>query len=129
MARDGLPVAFIDWPTAGPTGRMDEIATTAWLNAQLHDDDIAERQDLPDAAARAAQLRLFADGYGLPAGDREILVSAMIEYAVRDSAAEAAQARVTPDSGDATALWAIAWRARSAAWMIRHRALLERALS
>lgn len=26
VARDGLPVAFIDWPTAGPTGRLDEIA-------------------------------------------------------------------------------------------------------
>ena len=55
VARDGLPVAFIDWPTAGPTGRLDEIAAAAWLNAQLHDDDIAERQSLPDATARAAQ--------------------------------------------------------------------------
>ena len=48
VARDGLPVAFIDWPTAGPTDRLDEIAATAWLNAQLHDDDIAERQNLPE---------------------------------------------------------------------------------
>ena len=49
----------------------------------------------------------------------------MIEYAIRDCAAETVQAHVTPDQGDATALWAIAWRARSAAWMIRHRHLLE----
>ena len=41
MARDGLPIAFIDWPTAGPTDRIDEIAGAAWLNAQLHD-DVAE---------------------------------------------------------------------------------------
>jgi hypothetical protein len=27
--------------TAGPTDRLDEVAATAWLNAQLHDDDIA----------------------------------------------------------------------------------------
>ena len=47
-----LPVAFIDWVTAGPTDPLDEIAATAWLNAQLHDDDIAERQDLPSARAR-----------------------------------------------------------------------------
>ena len=73
MARDGLPVAFIDWATAGPTDRLDEIAAAAWLNAQLHDDDIAERQSLPDATARAAQLRLFADGYGLAAGGRRPL--------------------------------------------------------
>ena len=129
VARDGLPVAFIDWPTAGPTDRLDEIAGTAWLNAQLHDDDIAGRQDLPSAEARATQLRCFADGYGLAAEDRDALVTAMIEYAIRDSAAEAIQGRVTAEAGDPTALWPIAWRARSAAWMIRHRKLLHDALT
>ena len=54
-------------------------------------------------------------------------VTKMIEYAIRDCAAEAIQAQVTPAQGDSTALWAIAWRARSAAWMIRHRHLLEHA--
>jgi hypothetical protein len=129
VARDGLPVAFCDWATAGPTGRLDEIAATAWLNAQLHDDDIAERQGLPSASARAAQLRLFADGYRLAEPDRGVLVTAMIEYAIRDSAAEAVQAEATPDKQDFNALWAVAWRARSAAWMVRHRALLEHALT
>ena len=129
VARDGLPVAFIDWVTAGPADRLEEIAATAWLNAQLHDDDIAERQGLPGAQARAAQLRCFADGYRLAADDRRGLVTGMIDYAIRDSAAEAVQARATPQSGDCGALWAIAWRARSAAWMVRHRALLENALT
>jgi hypothetical protein len=45
----------------------------------------------------------------------------------RDCAAEAIQAHVTRAQGDTTALWAIAWRVRSAAWMIRHRHLLEHA--
>lgn len=129
VARDGLPVAFIDWVTAGPADPLEEVAVTAWLNAQLHDDDIAERQGLPSARARAAQLRCFADGYRLAAGDRRGLVTAMIEYAIRDSAAEAVQAGVTPEAGDRDALWAIAWRARSAAWMVRHRPLLENALT
>jgi len=53
----------------------------------------------------------------------------MIEYAIRDCAAEAIKAHVTPAQGDPTALWAIAWRARSAAWMIRHRHLLEHAIT
>jgi hypothetical protein len=75
------------------------------------------------------QLRYFADGYRLAAGDRRGLVTAMIEYAIRDSAAEAVQAGVTPTSGDCGALWAITWRARSAAWMVRHRSLLENALT
>ncbi|RSN53251.1 aminoglycoside phosphotransferase family protein [Actinomadura sp. WAC 06369] len=129
VARDGLPVAFIDWPTAGPTDRLDEIAATGWLNAQLHDDDVAERQNLPDAAARAAQLRHFLDGYGLAVPDRRPLVTRMIEYAIRDCAAEAVTARITPDSTDAAPLWALAWRARSAAWMLRHRPLLESAIT
>jgi hypothetical protein len=60
-----------------------------------------------------------------PPTDRRDFVTKMIEYAIRDCAAEAIQAQVTPDQGDTTALWAIAWRARSAAWMIRHRHLLE----
>jgi hypothetical protein len=129
VARDGLPAAFIDWVTAGPTDPLAEIAATAWLNAQLHDDDVAERQGLPDARARAAQLRYFADGYRLADDGRRGLVTAMIEYAIRDSAAEATAAGVTPQDGDSDALWAIAWRARSAAWMVRHRSLLENALT
>ena len=129
MARDGLPVAFIDWVTAGPADRLEEVAATAWLNAQLHDDDVAELQGLPSPEARAAQLRHFADGYRLATADRRGLVTAMIDYAIRDGAAEAMQAGVTPQGGDCDALWAITWRARSAAWMVRHRALLENALT
>lgn len=127
VARDGLPVGFIDWPSAGPTDRLDEIAGAAWLNAQLHDDDVAERQGLPGAAARARQLRVFLDGYGLAAAERRVLVTRMIEYAIRDCAAEAVRAGITPESGDPEPLWALAWRARSAAWLLRHRGLLERA--
>lgn len=53
----------------------------------------------------------------------------MIEYAIRDCAAEADKAQVTPASADPAPLWALAWRSRSAAWMIRHRALLEGAIA
>ena len=129
LARDGRPFALIDWDTAGPTGRLDEVAATAWWNAQLHDDDIAARNSLPPVTARAAQLRYFLDGYRLAAAERDGLVTRMIEYAIRDCAAEAVQAQVTPDSADAAPLWALAWRARSAAWMIRHRTLLEKAIT
>ena len=52
----------------------------------------------------------------------------MIEFAIRDCAAEAAQARITPDSTDPAPLWSLAWRARAAGWMISHRSLLENAL-
>ncbi|MEU7905089.1 aminoglycoside phosphotransferase family protein [Actinoplanes sp. NPDC049118] len=129
VARDGAPVAFIDWTLAGPVDRLDEVVATGWWHAQLHDDDVAERNDLPDAATRAGQLRLFLDGYELPRADRPGLVGRMIEFAIRDCAAEAVRAGITPDSADPAPLWALAWRARSAAWMIRHRTLLERAVT
>lgn len=129
VARDGLPVAFIDWTSAGPIDRLDDVAGTAWWNAQLHDDDVAERHNLPEAAARAAQLRLFLDGYGLPAADREGFVNRMVEFAIRDCASVAINARITPESDDPAPLWGLAWQARSAAWMLRHRSLLEGAVA
>lgn len=128
VARDGLPVAFIDWECAGPMDRLDDIAQTGWLNAQLHDDDVAELVGLPDTAARARQLGYFLDGYELPRRDREGIVGRMVEVAVRDCAREAAESGITQESTDPTPLWGLAWRARSAAWMLRHRTLLERTI-
>jgi len=143
LSRDGRPVALIDWDTAGPVDLRWEFAQAAWLNAQLHDDDVAERLGLPDAAARARQVRLIADGYGLSRRERAGLVEAMIEFAVRSAAQEAIDAGVTPDGTDPapmgrlgggpplaghTLLWAVTWRTRGAAWMLRRRAVLEAAL-
>jgi Ser/Thr protein kinase RdoA (MazF antagonist) len=51
VARDGIPVAFIDWTLAGPVERHVEVAATAAWNAQLQDDDVAERHELPDAGS------------------------------------------------------------------------------
>lgn len=129
IARDGRPVAFIDWTLAGPVDRLDEVVAAAWWHAQLHDDDVAERHHLPDAATRAKQLRLFLDGYELHRAGRRELVGRMIEFAIRDCSAEAVRAGITPDSTDPAPLWALAWRARAAGWMIRHRTLLERAVT
>lgn len=132
-----LPAGFIDWEFAGPIDRLDEIAATGWWNAQLHDDDVAELNGLPDAATRAAQLGLLLDGYGLATAGRTGLVTRMIEFAIRDCAKEAiapvtsSGARsmpITPESTDPQPLWSLAWRARAAAWMLRHRPLLERAV-
>ena len=128
VARAGRPVAFIDWTLAGPVDRLDEVVATGWWNAQLHDDDVAERNNLPDAAARARQLRLFLDGYELPRADRRELIGRMIELAIRDCAAEAVRAGITPDSTDPAPLWSLAWRARAAGWMLRHRTLLDQAI-
>jgi Ser/Thr protein kinase RdoA (MazF antagonist) len=129
VARHGHPVALIDWELAGPVDRLREVAHTGWLNARLFDDDVAERDGLPPAAQRARQLRLFADGYGLPARDRADLVTRLIDVAILSCAADAIEAGITPEStGGDWLVWGVAWRARSAAWLVRHRDLLERAL-
>jgi hypothetical protein len=127
VVHEGRPVAFIDWTLAGPVDPLDEVAVCAWWHAQLHGDDVAERNNLPDASSRALHLRLFLDGYGLPVAGRDGLVDRMIDLAIRDCAAEATQARITPESDDPAPLWSLAWRARAAAWMIEHRTMLERA--
>jgi hypothetical protein len=133
IAQKNLPVAFVDWEFAGPVDAMWDLAHTAWLNAQLYDDDVAERNGLGSADDRARQLRLFLDGYQFPLTKRTGFVDKMIEFAVHAAGDEAIRGQVTPESGafDASGypvLWGVAWRVRSASWMLRHRTLLERAI-
>lgn len=132
VARDGLPVAFIDWEFGGPVDRLDEVAHAAWLNAQLHDDLVAERNQLLPATERAHQLRLFVDGYGLTADERAGLVTRMVDFAIRDAANEldepGALKMAKRPTGPREPGWAVAWRLRSALWLVQHRSLLEAAL-
>jgi len=128
VARNAHPVALIDWETAGPIDPLIECAQAGWLNAQLHDDDVAEIAGLPDAATRLGQLRAFAEGYGLSRAQRSALPGEMAAFAAHAAAAEARDAHVTRSGGGRDAAWGIAWRARAAAWMLRNRADIARAL-
>ena len=129
VAREGRPIAFVDWEVAGPVDRLTELAQACWLNAQLHDDDVARRQGLASVDERAEHVRLLLDGYGLAADRRSGFVDRMIEFAIRDAAAEAVEAGVTPATVESSAMWGIAWRARSAAWMLNNRGVLQAALA
>ena len=130
VARDGLPVALIDWETAGPVDSRVELAQLAWLNAKLHDPIVAQREHLPPPADRARQLAAIVDAYGLTARQRRGFLDQIIEFAICDTAWEADDAAITPEmTAHPVALWVMAWRARSAAWMIRHRRTLETALT
>ena len=134
LARDQRPVAFIDWDTAGPVDALWELAEVAWLNAQLHDDDVANLNGLPDEAARMRQCALILDGYRLEPADRVGFVDRMIEFAIRSARDEAEVHHVTPDQTSPApdgfpTLWAIAWRSRAAAWMLDHRPQIERAIN
>ncbi len=131
----GEPCFLIDWEFAGPIDPQWELAEATWLNAQLHDDDIAALQGLPDAAGRARQVRAIVDGYGLGRADRADFADRLVDVAVHSARAEVVQHGVTMESTEAVAadgypvLWGIAWRARSASWIARHRGLLRRALN
>ncbi|MGV0912729.1 aminoglycoside phosphotransferase family protein [Martelella sp. FOR1707] len=120
IARDKLPVALIDWEEAGPVDPLVELAQACWLNALLFDDDLGDALNLGSVEARARQVSLLLDGYGLPTSDRVGFIGLMRDFAIQSAANEASEAGVTPDTTDASALWGITWRARSAAWLVRH---------
>lgn len=103
IARDGSPVALIDFEFAGPVDAVWELAQAAWLNAQLHD-DVAEQCHLPDTAARSRQLRLILDGYGPPRRQRGDFVDKMIAFAVHDARAEAVRTGLTAETTSATTI-------------------------
>lgn len=123
---------MIDWDFAGPVDPRFELAHVCWLNARLHDDTVAENEGLPSPVERARHLRAIVEGYGMPKRGRRDLVRQMIEVAILESAAEAdiADIRLETAAKDLAdqVPWAIAWRARAAAWMIRNRPVLENAL-
>ncbi len=136
VARNGLPVALIDWEHAGPVDPLIELAQACWLNAKLHDDYVAEIDGLPPLDERARQLRAIVDGYGLSEKQRRCFFDLIIEFVLHDTAEQADEAGVTPDTTDLKVdvlgfnpLWALAWRARAAAWLWRHRRTLRNALS
>jgi hypothetical protein len=131
LAKDGRPVAFIDWDNAGPVDAVWELAHVAWQNAQLYDDDVAEMNGLPDTEQRALQARLILDGYGLANSDRVGFVDRMINLAVRSAREEAIEFDVVPDTLSPSPsgfpiLWAVTWRTRSAAWMLDRRPMLQK---
>ena len=70
----------------------------------------------------------------LPARERHDFVDKMITFAVHSARAEAIEFKVTPETTAGVTgtgfpfAWAIAWRVRSASWMLTHRSRLQRAI-
>ena len=130
VARDGLPVALIDWETAGPVDPMIELAQACWLNAKLFSDDVAEREGLPSLEVRARQLRAIVDAYGLSTAQRRRIVDLIIGYAIHDAAEQDDEFGVThkmvdPMPDGYPIIWGLTWRIRAAAWVYRNRDTLE----
>jgi len=129
VARDGLPVGFIDWEFAGPVNPVVELAEVCWLNAKLHDDQVAKLEGLPALEVRAEQMRAMVDAYGLEDTDRARFIDWMVEFILIDVAWEADEANVTPLTTEhPVGLWAMAWRARAGRWILKNRQVLEHVL-
>lgn len=127
VTRAGMPLALVDWEYAGPVDPLTELARVCWLFPQLHDDDVAEVHGLPSAEVRARQVRRIADAYGACAAQRHRLFERIVEVTVRETAQEAIDVRVGPET--VGPVWGLAWRARAAGWMLRHHSVLEGALA
>lgn len=76
--RDGLPVALIDFDLAGPGSPLEDLGYMAWLWC------VSSKQGAPPVEAQGGQVRVLADGYGLSAVERGLLVDAMLERQCRN---------------------------------------------
>jgi Ser/Thr protein kinase RdoA (MazF antagonist) len=126
IARDGVPVALIDWEEAGPVDPLVELAQAAWLNALLFDDDLSEKLGLGSVEARGKQVRLLLDGYELSAAQRAGFMDRVRDFAVLNAANEISSNPELQSSDPAALLEAVIWRSRSAGWLVRNHATLDR---
>lgn len=126
IARQGLPVALIDWEAAGPVDPLVELAQAGWLNALLFDDDLAEKLGLGSVEARGRHVKMLLDGYELPRSRRVGFIGLMRDFAVLNAANELSENLNLRDSAPQDLLEAVIWRSRSAAWLVRHHDTLDR---
>lgn len=128
IATSAATVSLIDWEFAGPIVRVDEIAATCWLDLRFHDPEVDVASGATDLAAKAGLLAVFLRAYGVPRDGWAAVVRGMVDYAIRDAAYEATRLEVAPDTvpADDSVEWRLAWRSRSAAWIVRNqRQILE----
>lgn len=74
-------------------------------------------------------LRALIEGYELPRDERRGFFEQIVTYAIHATAAVADEHKVVRETRESSALWAMAWQSRSAAWMLRNRSLIEKALA
>ncbi len=70
--RDGIPVAFIDWDSAGPVGPLADLAAAAWTFVPLAPPEQLAEAGFDPLPALPARLRTFVDAYGL--ADRKAIL-------------------------------------------------------
>jgi hypothetical protein len=70
--RDGIPVAFIDWDSAGPVDPLADLAAAAWTFVPLAPPRQLAEAGFDPLPGLPARLRTFVDAYGL--ADRKVIL-------------------------------------------------------
>jgi hypothetical protein len=120
----GLPTAFIDFDTAAPGERLEDLGYMAWTWC------VSTRSGAVPAQVQAAQVRLLADAYGLPEAVRQGLVDAILDRQTRNARWWRTQL-TSPGPRIASGeqiVARIAWSEREHAYVTTHRPVFEGAL-
>ena len=103
---DGALVGFVDWDTASPSRREDDLAFSALTWVPLLTAEIAEPAGFGDPAGRPRRLRLLLDAYGY-AGDPTAIRDAIIRRVERN----VAMIRQLADGGEPVFQRVLPWAA------------------
>ena len=106
MWADGALVGFVDWDTASPSRREDDLAFSALTWVPLLTAEIAEQAGFGDAADRRRRFHLLLDAYGYT-GDRTAIRDAIIGRVERN----VAMIRQLADGGEPTFQRMLPWAA------------------
>ncbi len=104
-AHDAL-VGFVDWDTASPSRREDDLAFSALTWVPLLTAEVAEQAGFCDATGRRRRFRLLLDGYGWP-GDPAAIRDAIIGRVERN----VSMIRQLADGGEPTFQRMLPWAA------------------
>jgi Phosphotransferase enzyme family len=103
---DSALVGFVDWDTASPSRREDDLAFSALTWVPLLTAEVAEPVGFGDAGDRYRRLHLFLDAYGY-VGDRTVIRDAIIGRVERN----VAMIRQLAEGGEATFRSMLPWAA------------------
>jgi hypothetical protein len=120
--RDDVPVAFIDFDLAAPGSPLEDVGYMAWLWC------VSSKPGAPSVEAQATQVRVLADGYGLSARERELLVDAMLERQSRNARFWGELPSGSVDATQEQIAERIAWSRREHAFTAEHRRVFAAAL-
>ena len=101
---DGALTGFVDWDTARPSRREDDLAFSALMWVPLLTAEVAEPAGFGDAADRRRRFHLLLDGYGY-AGDPTAIRHAIIGRVERN----VAMIRQLADGGEPTFQRMLPW--------------------